>query len=247
MRKIIAGNWKMNGKLENLLEIKKISNEFARSKIEIIICPPFTLLSAASEFAKNVYLGAQNLHPESEGAFTGEISADMLVDLGVTHSIIGHSERRNEHKETNEIVARKVKISLEKKLQTIICIGETELQRKGNSTLEILEQQLLGSLANNINFENLIVAYEPIWAIGTGLIPEVSEISKIHDFIRVRLVELYGYNASNIPLLYGGSVNGSNAPEIFNINNVNGALVGGASLSFKNFAPIIRAMENTSP
>ena len=245
MRKIIAGNWKMNGKLENLLEIKKISNEFAQSKIEIIICPPFTLLSAASEFAKNVYLGAQNLHPESEGAFTGEISAEMLVDLGVKYSIIGHSERRNEHNETNEIVARKVKISLEKKLQTIICIGETELQRKENSTLEILEQQLLGSLENNLNFENLIVAYEPIWAIGTGLIPEVSEISKIHDFIRVRLVELYGSNASNIPLLYGGSVNGSNAPEIFKINNVNGALVGGASLSFEKFAPIIRAIENT--
>ena len=247
MRKIIAGNWKMNGKLENLLEIKKISNEFAQSKIEIIICPPFTLLSAASEIAKNVHLGAQNLHPESEGAFTGEISADMLVDLGVSYSIIGHSERRNEHNETNEIVARKVKISLEKKLQTIICIGETELQRKENSTLEILEQQLLGSLENNLNFENLIVAYEPIWAIGTGLIPKVSEISKIHDFIRVRLVELYGSNASDIPLLYGGSVNGSNASELFNVDNVNGALVGGASLSFKNFAPIIRAMENTSP
>ena len=245
MRKIIAGNWKMNGKLENLLEIKKISNEFARSKIEIIICPPFTLLSAASEFAKNVYLGAQDLHPESEGAFTGEISAEMLVDLGVKYSIIGHSERRNEHNETNEIVARKVKVSLEKKLQTIICIGETDLQHKENSTLEILEQQLLGSLTNNTNFENLIIAYEPIWAIGTGLIPKVSEISKIHDFIRVRLVELYGYNASNIPLLYGGSVNGSNAPEIFNINNVNGALVGGASLSFEKFAPIIRAIENT--
>ncbi len=247
MRKIIAGNWKMNGKLENLLEIKKISNEFARSKIEIIICPPFTLLSAASEIAKNVYLGAQNLHPESEGAFTGEISADMLVDLGVKYSIIGHSERRNEHNETNEIVARKVKISLEKKLQTIICIGETELQRKENSTLEILEQQLLESLANNTNSEKLIVAYEPIWAIGTGLIPEVSEISKIHDFLRVRLVELYGSNASTIPLLYGGSVNGSNASEIFNVNNVNGALVGGASLSFEKFAPIIRAIENTGP
>ena len=247
MRKIIAGNWKMNGKLENLLEIKKISNEFARSKIEIIICPPFTLLSAARELAKNVYIGAQNLHPENEGAFTGEISANMLVDLGITHSIIGHSERRNKHNETNEIVARKVKISLEKKLQTIICIGETELQRKENSTLEILEQQLLDSLANNTNFEKLIVAYEPIWAIGTGLIPGVSEISKIHDFIRVRLVELYGSNASNIPLLYGGSVNGSNAPEIFKVNNVNGALVGGASLSFEKFAPIIRAIENTSP
>ena len=247
MRKIIAGNWKMNGKLENLLEIKKISNEFARSKIEIIICPPFTLLSAASEIAKNVHLGAQNLHPESEGAFTGEISADMLVDLGVSYSIIGHSERRNEHNETNEIVARKVKISLEKKLQTIICIGETELQRKENKTLEILEQQLLDSLAGNANFKKLIVAYEPIWAIGTGLTPEVREILKVHNFIRLRLVELYGSNASNIPLLYGGSVNGSNAPEIFNVNNVNGALVGGASLSFEKFSPIIRAIENTGP
>ena len=247
MRKIIAGNWKMNGKLENLLEIKKISNEFARSKIEIIICPPFTLLSAASEIAKNVHLGAQNLHPESEGAFTGEISADMLVDLGVSYSIIGHSERRNEHNETNEIVARKVQISLEKKLQTIICIGETELQRKENKTLEILEQQLLDSLAGNANFKKLIVAYEPIWAIGTGLTPEVREILKVHNFIRLKLVELYGSNASNIPLLYGGSVNGSNAPEIFNVPNVNGALVGGASLSFEKFAPIVKAIENTAP
>jgi triosephosphate isomerase len=110
-----------------------------------------------------------------------------------------------------------------------------------------LEQQLLESLANNTNSEKLIVAYEPIWAIGTGLIPEVSEISKIHDFLRVRLVELYGSNASTIPLLYGGSVNGSNASEIFNVNNVNGALVGGASLSFEKFAPIIRAIENTGP
>jgi len=247
MRKIIAGNWKMNGKLENLLEIKKISNEFARSKIEIVICPPFTLLSAASKIAKNIYLGAQNLHSESEGAFTGEISADMVVDLGVTHSIIGHSERRTEHNETNEIVARKVKTSLDKELQTIICIGETELQRKEKRTLEILEQQLLDSLAGNANFGKLIVAYEPIWAIGTGLTPEVSEISKTHDFIRLRLVELYGSNASKIPLLYGGSVNGSNAAEIFSTPNVNGALVGGASLTFEKFAPIIRAIENTNP
>tara|TARA_B100001057_G_scaffold356128_1_gene358149 strand:+ start:336 stop:1079 length:744 start_codon:yes stop_codon:yes gene_type:complete len=247
MRKIIAGNWKMNGKLENLLEIKKISNKFARSKIEIIICPPFTLLSAATKIATNIYLGAQNLHSESKGAFTGEISADMLVDLGVTHSIIGHSERRTEHSETNEIVARKVKISLEKKLQTIICIGETELQRKENKTLEILEKQLLESLAGNANFKKLIVAYEPIWAIGSGLTPEVREILKVHNFIRVRLVELYGSKASNIPLLYGGSVNGSNAPEIFSVPNVNGALVGGASLSFEKFAPIIRAIENTAP
>jgi len=247
MRKIIAGNWKMNGKLENLLEIKKISNEFARSKIEIVICPPFTLLSAASKIAKNIYLGAQNLHSESKGAFTGEISADMVVDLGVTHSIIGHSERRTEHNETNKIVARKVKTSLDKELQTIICIGETELQRKEKRTLEILEQQLLGSLAGNANFGKLIVAYEPIWAIGTGLTPEVSEISNTHDFIRLRLVELYGSNASKIPLLYGGSVNESNAAEIFSTPNVNGALVGGASLTFEKFAPIIRAIENTNP
>jgi len=247
MRKIIAGNWKMNGKLENLLEIKKISKEFERSKIEIVICPPFTLLSAASKITKNIGLGAQNLHSESEGAFTGEISADMLVDLGVTHSIIGHSERRTEHNETNEIVGRKVKISLEKKLQTIICIGETKLQRKENSTLKILEQQLFDSLESNSNFERLIVAYEPIWAIGTGLIPEVNEISKAHNFIRERLVELFGSNASNVPLLYGGSVNGSNASEIFSVPNVNGALVGGASLSFEKFAPIVRAIENTGP
>jgi len=247
MRKIIAGNWKMNGKLENLLEIKKISKEFERSKIEIVICPPFTLLSAASKITKNIGLGAQNLHSESEGAFTGEISADMLVDLGVTHSIIGHSERRTEHNETNEIVGRKVKISLEKKLQTIICIGETKLQRKENSTLKILEQQLFDCLESNVNFEKLIVAYEPIWAIGTGLIPEVNEISKAHNFIRERLVELFGSNASNIPLLYGGSVNGSNASEIFSVPNVNGALVGGASLSFEKFAPIVRAIENTGP
>ena len=236
MRKIIAGNWKMNGKLENLLEIKKISNEFARSKIEIIICPPFTLLSAASEIAKNVYLGAQNLHPESEGAFTGEISADMLVDLGVKYSIIGHSERRNEHNETNEIVARKVKISLEKKLQTIICIGETELQRKENSTLEILEQQLLESLANNTSSEKLIVAYEPIWSIGSGLIPKKKELFETIKFIKKK--------AKNYKVLYGGSVNPKNINSLNLINNIDGYMIGGASQDPKKFIDIIKKTYN---
>ena len=176
MRKIVAGNWKMNGTSKNLSEIKKISDEFARSKVEIIVCPPYTLLSAAKELAKNINIGAQNLHSESSGAFTGEISAEMLVDLGVTHSIIGHSERRTEHNETNQIIAFKVKTSLEQNLQTIICIGESELQKKENKTLAVLRQQLFESIQGCMNLRKIIIAYEPIWAIGTGLTPEANEI-----------------------------------------------------------------------
>ena len=244
MRKIVAGNWKMNGTSKNLSEIKKISDEFVRSEVEIIVCPPYTLLSAAKELAKNINIGAQNLHSESSGAFTGEISAEMLVDLGVTHSIIGHSERRTEHNETNQIIARKVKTSLEQNLQTIICIGESELQKKENKTLAVLRKQLFESIQGSMNLRNIIIAYEPIWAIGTGLTPEVNEISKAHASIRKNLIDLCGSEASDIPILYGGSVNGSNAFEIFNAPNVNGALVGGASLSFDKFAPIIRALED---
>ena len=244
MRKIVAGNWKMNGTSKNLSEIKKISDEFANSKAEIIGCPAHTILSAAKELAKNIYIGAQNLHSESSGAFTGEISAEMLVDLGITHSIIGHSERRTEHNETNQIVAHKVKTSLEKNLQTIICIGESELEKQENKTLAVLRKQLFESIQGSMNLRNIIIAYEPIWAIGTGLTPEVNEISKTHAAIRKNLIDLCGSEASDIPILYGGSVNGSNAFEIFNAPNVNGALVGGASLSFDKFAPIIRALED---
>ena len=206
MRKIVAGNWKMNGTSKNLSEIKKISDEFARSKVEIIVCPPYTLLSAAKELAKNIYIGAQNLHSESSGAFTGEISAEMLLDLGITHSIIGHSERRIEHKETNQIIAFKVKTSLEQNLQTIICIGESELQKKENKTLAVLRQQLFESIQGCMNLRKIIIAYEPIWAIGTGLTPKANEISKVHESIRENLTELCGSEASDIPILYGGSV-----------------------------------------
>ena len=160
MRKIVAGNWKMNGTSKNLSEIKKISDEFVTSEVEIIVCPPYTLLSAAKELAKNINIGAQNLHSESSGAFTGEISAEMLVDLGVTHSIIGHSERRTEHNETNQIIARKVKTSLEQNLQTIICIGESELQKKENETLAVLRQQLFESVQGCINLREIIIAYK---------------------------------------------------------------------------------------
>lgn len=246
MRKIVAGNWKMNGTSKNLSEIKKISDEFASSEAEIVVCPPYTLLSAAKELAKNIDIGAQNLHSESSGAFTGEISAEMLVELGITHSIIGHSERRTEHNETNEIVARKVRSSLEQNLQTIICIGESELQKQENKTLTVLRRQLFESLQGCMNLRKIIIAYEPIWAIGTGLTPEINEISKTHASIRENLTGLYGSKALDIPILYGGSVNGSNAFEIFNIPNVNGALVGGASLTFDKFAPIIRAIEDTN-
>ena len=170
----------------------------------------------------------------------------MLVDLGVTHSIIGHSERRTEHNETNQIIARKVKTSIEQNLQTIICIGESELQKKESETLAVLRQQLFESVQGCINLREIIIAYEPIWAIGTGLTPEANEISKTHESIRENLTELCGSKASDIPILYGGSVNESNAFEIFNVPNVNGALVGGASLSFDKFAPIIRALEDAN-
>ena len=244
MRKLVAGNWKMNGNRENLLEIKKVSDRFSGSEVDIVVCPPFTLLSAAKEIAANIFIGAQNLHVENSGAYTGEISADMLEDLGVTHAIIGHSERRTECSETNDVVARKVKTALKKKLNAIICIGESEPERKENKTLSVLKEQIYGSLKDITGTENIIVAYEPIWAIGTGRTPSLAEISTTHDSIRLNLLEMYGSSASNIPILYGGSVNGLNAPEIFSVANVNGALVGGASLSFDTFSPIIKAIEN---
>jgi len=244
MRKIVAGNWKMNGTRENLVEIKKISDRFSGSNVDIVICPPFTLLSAAKEIATNIFIGAQNLHPENSGAYTGEISAVMLEDLSVTHVIIGHSERRNEYGETNDVVARKVTTALKKKLNVILCIGESELERNENKTLSVLKEQVYGSLKDITDIENIIVAYEPIWAIGTGLTPSLAEISTAHDSIRLNLLEMYGSSASNIPILYGGSVNGLNASEIFSVANVNGALVGGASLSFDKFSPIVKAIEN---
>ena len=244
MRKIVAGNWKMNGNRESLLEIKKISEEFSGSDVDIVVCPPFTLLSAAKEIAEKIFIGAQNLHQENSGAYTGEISAGMLKDLDITHAIIGHSERRTECGETNEVVAHKVKTLLEKKLNAIICIGESESDRKEDKTLAVLKQQIHGSLKDSTDSENIIMAYEPIWAIGTGLTPSLAEISTTHDSIRLNLLEVYGPSASNIPILYGGSVNGLNASEIFSVENVNGALVGGASLYFDTFSPIVKAIEN---
>ena len=191
MRKIVAGNWKMNGTRKNLVEIKKISDRFSGSDVDIVVCPPFTLLSAAKETATNIFIGAQNLHPENSGAYTGEISAVMLEDLGVTHAIIGHSERRTEYGETNDVVARKVTTALKKKLNAILCLGESELERNENKTLSVLKEQVYGSLKDITDIENIIVAYEPIWAIGTGLTPSLAEISTTHDSIRSNLLEMY--------------------------------------------------------
>ena len=156
MRKIVAGNWKMNGNRENLLEIKKVSDRFSRSDVDIVVCPPFTLLSTAKEIAANIFIGAQNLHVENSGAYTGEISTVMLEDLGVTHAIIGHSERRTEYGETNDVVARKVTTALKKKLNAILCLGESELERNENKTLSVLKEQVYGSLKDTTDIENII-------------------------------------------------------------------------------------------
>ena len=231
--KIIVANWKMNGS-ENLL---KDFSTFAPTKSnEIIICTPFTLLESAKTLLPNfVKLGAQNCSEEEKGAFTGEISASMLLERGVSYVIIGHSERRTLFNETEALIFKKVKLVIKNKLTPIICIGETLSEKKADKTLQVLEKQIEGSITKVNAHMQLIVAYEPIWAIGTGLIPKDSEIRETHLHIKEKLRKHF---SADIPVLYGGSANAENCKKIMSIENVDGLLVGGASLKKHDFVTI---------
>ncbi len=246
MRKpIIAGNWKMHKTMDEALKLANdIKDEANKTDIEIVICCPFTVISEVKRAIEGtkVKLGAQNMHWEEEGAFTGEISANMLKDLGVDYVIIGHSERRQYFNETDEIVNKKVIKAIEKGLKPIICVGETLDEREKNKTFDIVKRQTLIALENIGRDEmiDVVIAYEPIWAIGTGKTASSQDANEVIAYIRSLLQDKYGSEISEeIRIQYGGSVKPSNATEIMNEADIDGALVGGASLKAKEFLEIV--------
>jgi triosephosphate isomerase len=234
--KIIAANWKMNGSINfinNFLDDLTFENINDQS-ICIIICPPFTHSYLIANKLKNCYLGGQNCSLFLEGAYTGDVSASMLYDVGCQFCIVGHSERRTIFNETNNEVSIKATNSLNNNIHPIICVGETFQQKKDNRTKEVLSKQIIESINGDSNNDNTIIAYEPIWAIGSGLTPSLDEIEDIHNFIKN---EIQGYE--NYKILYGGSVKSANSKEILNLNSVDGLLIGGASLNVGEFKKIL--------
>lgn len=238
--KLIAGNWKMNGLSASATVVEQIAGVSPGSNRDVLLCPPFTLIAALSE--RGVALGGQDCHWEASGAHTGDVSAEMLADAGATAVILGHSERRADHGESDEMVLRKTAAAWRAGLLAIVCVGETEAERDADATLYRTGSQLAGSLPDGATGQNLVIAYEPVWAIGTGRTPSIEEIGAVHDFIRNTLVERYGEAEGNaIRILYGGSVKPANAADVFAVENVDGALVGGASLKAEDFGAIIAA------
>lgn len=239
MKPLLAGNWKMNGLSTSVLEVKKLLGMLSGSVPEdrdILICPPFTLVGLfAAEFSdEGVAVGGQDCHTAAYGAHTGDISAEMLADAGAAFVIVGHSERRADHCETDGLVRSKAEAAWRAGLTPIICVGETEAERRAGQEKAVVGGQLAGSIPAGDG--EYVIAYEPVWAIGTGLTPTVNDIAAMHGFIRSRTRE-------NTRILYGGSVKPANASEILAIANVNGALVGGASLKAQDFAAIIHALD----
>jgi len=243
--KLAVGNWKMNGSTSALSEIDALIPLLPDTPPHVVICPPAPLLFRASEAVHGtaITIGAQDCHMQASGAYTGDISAAMIADTGATHVIVGHSERRAAHEESNSDVRAKARQAWSAGLKTIICIGESDEDRAADNTLDIIAGQLSGSLSDGATGANTVIAYEPIWAIGTGKVPSLDQIIEVHDFIRARLIDRFGDAIADvIPLLYGGSVKPDNAETIFRAKNVDGALVGGASLKASDFAPIISAL-----
>lgn len=244
MKKLAAGNWKMNGLSASLAEIDALIAAHPAPTCEVLICPPATLLSRLTERTSGtaVQTGAQDCHAQPSGAHTGDISAEMIADAGGAFVIVGHSERRADHGEDNATVRAKAEAAWRAGLTAVICIGETLAEREAGDTLAVVASQLDGSVPDGATASNTVVAYEPVWAIGTGKVPTLAEIGEVHDDIRSRLTGRFGAEAKDMRLLYGGSVKPSNASEIFAVSNVDGALVGGASLKAEDFGGIIAAL-----
>ncbi|HWA61678.1 MAG TPA: triose-phosphate isomerase [Caulobacteraceae bacterium] len=245
-RPLIAGNWKMNGLETSLDEARAMAAavEAHPPAARVALCPPATLVHRmAQQLAGTlIEVGAQDCHAEPAGAFTGDVSAEMLAEAGAALVIVGHSERRAMHGETDAIVAAKAGAALRGGLEPIVCVGETLDQRKAGRTLEIVTGQVRGSLPPVLRGHAFAVAYEPVWAIGTGLTPTLDQIEEVHVAIRATLVELFEADGRAAPILYGGSVKPSNAAEILKVREVGGALVGGASLKADDFVPIFQAL-----
>lgn len=243
VRPLVAGNWKMNGHKVSGGELRAIMEGYdpaLREHVDLMICPPATLLLAFAAMAEGsgLWVGAQDCHVEASGAHTGDISAEMIADTGAKAVIVGHSERRQNHKETDEEVRSKAEAAWRAGLTAIVCIGETESERKEGDTLKRVGAQLDGSIPDGASAERLIVAYEPVWAIGSGKTPTTFDIADVHDFIRERLETRLGAEGGRTRLLYGGSVKPDNAAELMAVANVDGALVGGASLKASDFLGI---------
>lgn len=243
-RKLAAGNWKMNGVKASLGEVAALIAAHPDPRSEVLLCPPATLVAAMAEAAAGkIAVGGQDCHMKASGAHTGDIAAAMLRDCGASHVILGHSERRADHAETNATVRAKAEAARAEALVAVICVGETEAQRDAGETLEIVGRQLFDSTPAGATGANTVIAYEPVWAIGTGRTPTLEQIAEVHDFMRSELVGRFGAEGEKIRLLYGGSVKPSNAAEIFATTNVDGALVGGASLKAADFGAILSALD----
>jgi triosephosphate isomerase len=244
LRPLIAGNWKMNGLSASAAELDAmIAGAAGVAKVDLLICPPATLVGAfaARAGAGRVAIGAQDCHAKASGAHTGDLSAEMFKDAGASHIIVGHSERRADHGETDAAVRAKAEAVWRAGLVAIVCVGETRAERDAGKTLGVIGTQLAGSLPDGATAGNLVVAYEPVWAIGTGLTPTAADVAEVHAFIRATLEKRFGAVGAGIRILYGGSVKPSNAAELMAVPHVNGALVGGASLKASDFLGIAQA------
>lgn len=243
IRPLIAGNWKMNGLRASLAEFEAMlagAPEVA-GRADLLVCPPATLIAGFAEKArgsKTLSIGAQDCHPKPSGAHTGDLSAEMLADAGASAIIVGHSERRADHGESDALVRQKAEAAWRAGLTAIVCIGETREQRDAGQALDVCGAQLKGSLPDGATSGNLVVAYEPVWAIGTGLTATAADVEQVHQFIRDTLTSRFNGEGTKIRILYGGSVKPSNAAELMAVANVNGALVGGASLKAADFLAI---------
>jgi triosephosphate isomerase len=245
IRPLVAGNWKMNGLAAQLAEAQTVRDAVAKAppKADVMVCPPATLLAQMAWALKGstVLLGAQDCHVQAAGAFTGDLSAEMLADAGACAVIVGHSERRALHGELDREVRAKAEAAHRAGLSAIVCVGETAGERAAALTEEVVRRQLAGSLPDAATAANTVVAYEPVWAIGTGLTPTAADVARVHAAIRAALTQRFGGEGSGMRILYGGSVKPANAKELLGIKDVNGALVGGASLKATDFLGIVGA------
>jgi triosephosphate isomerase len=242
-RPLVAGNWKMNGLRASLTELDGIAAGYSdalKAKVDFLICPPATLIveAAARTAGSGVAIGGEDCHAKASGAHTGDISAEMLKDAGASYVIVGHSERRNDHGESDATVRAKAEAGLRAGLSVIVCVGEQREQREAGKAIAVVQGQLAGSIPDGATAARLVVAYEPVWAIGTGLTPTVEDVAQMHEAIRQTLTDRFGEEGKNMRLLYGGSVKPENARALIIQDNVDGALVGGASMKAKDFLGI---------
>lgn len=246
-KKLIAGNWKMNGLLADGVELaKNVSSgvkAMGKPQCEFLVCPPFTLLASVKKALRGakVALGAQDCHMAEKGAHTGDISPLMLKDLGCSHVILGHSERRADHAESDDMVCQKAVAAHKAGLKTVICIGETLAERESGKAVDVCKKQILGSVPADSSAADTVIAYEPVWAIGTGKVPTTADVEEVHAAVRKVLAQKLGKaNANKMRILYGGSVKPSNAKELLSLPDVDGALIGGASLKAEDFLAIAK-------